>query len=60
MSARVRTGVCESAWLGMRYTCPPTPIHLCVCAGACARGYPWVCSEGACEQWQVCPASGRA
>lgn len=56
--ARVRTGVCECA--GHALHVPTYTIHLCVCAGACACGYPWVCSEGAWEWWQVCPAGGRA
>nr|XP_047928270.1 striated muscle preferentially expressed protein kinase isoform X4 [Anser cygnoides] len=58
----VRVCVWLCARLGMRRTCPPTPVHGCV-RGVCARGRapagtPGACSASACERCRVCPRAG--
>lgn len=57
--ARAHAGACEHvcAWLGMRYMCPPTPVHGCehggVCLGVCACGYPVGVQLGVCVSVHV-------
>lgn len=57
--AQVCVCVCES--LHGRACATRAHLHpsISACVGACARGCPWVCREGAWEPWQVCPARGR-